>query len=330
MSDLDDDVDLFADPYDDEEVIRPRRTSQRIIAAVLLLALVALLVAEPSRSIWRRTTGRSEAPAADGPTDATLAEHPGASASDGDWSLQVGASVLIGTTEPNCAGSITILDGRRYITSARHCLEELLDDGDVPADAAAVAEITDLLSRPVNVFDPVSHRTLATLDRIVVGGGATDLLVATTTDESAAFADRPARRVDRAPAVGDEVVTYASSGADDFRPRRLTGVYLGVFGFDDPTGLGHTVDLIGYRQPASATLIGAGHSGHSSTGAGGTAFGPVLFSINGDTPGPQRLEDLREMGAATGLDLAAEGLVAIDQALHLVPADYARLEAHLR
>jgi hypothetical protein len=163
-----------------------------------------------------------------------------------------------------------------------------------------------------------------------VGTGDTDLLVATTRDETGGYRAKRPRRVDGIPAVGDEVATYASSGAVDFEPGRLNGVYLGVRTIHDEAGHEYTVDLVGYRQPSSSVRVGRGHSGHSPTGAGGTAFGPLLFSINGETQSSERVRELRAMSDATGLDLAAEELVSIDESLHLAPADYLRFAEVLR
>ena len=226
------------------------------------------------------------------------------------------------------------MQGRRYITSARHCVEDFLDPAlarDLSAGPGGeVREVTGDLQRAVEVFDPVTHRRIALVDRVAVGTGSMDLLVATTTAESGDYARRPAPRVDSVPSVGDEVATFASSGADGFLPRRITGVYLGVFSFTGSGGLVHTVDLTGYRQPASSGLIGRGHSGHSPTGAGGAAFGPVLFSLNDQTPPDQRVAELRQMTSATGIDLAGAGFVGIDETLHLDAGDYRRLAEALR
>lgn len=339
MDDLDlDDDDYSSSLYDDEDedLPRPRRTGQRIVAAVLLIALLALVI-EPTTRMLRRSSPSGERPAADveGATaDAGLAGRPGRSVNDGDWADQVGSAVLIGAAGPNCGGAITLVDGHRLVTSARHCIEEFLPPefgAELAGDTGREGrEVTDRLLRPVEVLDPVSHRRIALLDRVVVGSGATDLLVATTTSEGPDFAARPARRVDLAPVVGDEVATFASSGADGFRPRRLTGVYLGVFTFTGPDELTHVVDLIGYRQPASSTLLGRGHSGHSPTGAGRTAFGPVLYSLNAETPPSQRVEELRQMSADTGIALEAEGFVGIEETLHLDPSEYLPFAALLR
>ena len=262
-------------------------------------------------------------------TAATLPGHPGRSLTAADWQLQIGANVLIGAGQPDCAGTITAIAGRRYITSARHCLTDVLEHNVVSPEPGQAQEITGRLFATFHAFDPVSHQRLATLDRIVVGTGDLDLLVATTKDETSAFRSRPARSLDQAPQVGDEVATYASSAAAGFSPQRLTGVYLGAYSFHDDSGHAYTVDLTGYRQPASATLVGAGHSGHSPTGAGGSAFGPLLFSLNHATTAQLRTTELRDMSTATGLDLAAEGLVGVDETLHLTPADYLRFDTVL-
>jgi hypothetical protein len=329
MSDPDDD--FFAALLDDEEIIRPRRTALRAIGAIVLVGLIALLVLVPGGWLVRRVSGGSDrgrgpAPTIESPTTvATLQEGPsGRHLRAADWDLQVGASVLIGTTGPNCAGAITSLAGRRYVTSARHCLTDVLEDGVVSPEPGLAQEITGRIFDTIHVYDPDTHGRIATLDRIAVGTGDTDLLVATTRDETNTFRSKPARTVDRAPAVGDEVATYASSGADGFRPQRLTGVYLGPYPFHDDSGHAYTVDLIGYRQSASAILVSKGHSGHSPTGGGGSAFGPLLFSVNRDTTPGLRTEYLADMGRATGLDLAAEGVVSVDETLHLAPSDYAR------
>jgi hypothetical protein len=103
----------------------------------------------------------------------------------------------------------------------------------------------------------------------------------------------------------------------------MVGVYLGVRTFTDGART-YTVDLVGYRQRDAATAIGPGHSGHSPTGAGGSALGPLLFSVNRSATGRERTEELAAMSAATGIDLVAEGFTSVDQSLHLTPADYAR------
>ncbi|MCU1498225.1 MAG: hypothetical protein JWM47_2178 [Acidimicrobiales bacterium] len=330
-----DDEDLLAALLDDEEIVRPRRTALRVTGAIVLIGLVALLVLVPGGWLVRRVSssdGTSPAPTIETPTtQATLREGPsGRHLTAADWRLQVGASVLIGTTGPNCAGAVTSIGGHRYVTSARHCLTDVLEGGVVSPEPGLAQEVTGRIFDTIHVFDPGTHGRIATLDRIVVGTGDTDLLVATTRDETSTFRSKPARPVDAAPAVGDEVATFASSGAEGFRPQRLAGIYLGPYPFHDDSGHAYTVDLIGYRDPASRILVSKGHSGHSPTGAGGTAFGPLLFSVNRDTSASLRAEYLRDMGQATGLDLVAEGVISIDETLHLAPSDYARFTQVIR
>lgn len=332
MEDPDDDV--LAALLDDEEIIRPRRTVLRVVGAVVLIGLIGLLILVPGGWLVGHTTTSPPrpVPAATSTTTATLREGPGGrTLTASDWRLQIGAAVLIGTAGgPNCAGTITTIDRRRYVTSARHCLQDVLAHGVISPEPGLAQEVTGRLAQTVQVLDPDTHRRLATLDRVAVGTGDLDLLVATTRDETGTFRGKPARNIDSAPTIGDEVATYASSGAGGFSPQRLTGAYLGPYSFHDDGGHAYTVDLIGYRDPASGTLVGKGHSGHSPTGAGGGAFGPLLFSVNRDTSPGLRQEYFRAMGEATGFDLASEGFVSIDEALHLSPGDYARFDAVLR
>ncbi len=333
MEDPDDDV--LAALLDDEPIPRPRRTGLRIVGATLLIGLIALLVFVPGG--WLNDRGSSAAvhptttaTDATSVTAATLAEHPeGRRLTAEDWRLQIGATVLIGAVQPDCAGMITSIAGRRYITSARHCLTDVLEKDVVSPEPGQVQEITGRTFDTFHVFDPVSHQRLATLDRIGVGTGDLDVLVATTKDESSAFRARPARTLDQAPRVGDEVATFAASAASGFNPQRLTGVFLGSYAFHDDTGHSYDMDLTGYRQASSAALVGPGHSGSSPTGAGGSAFGPLLFSLNQGTTAKLRAEELHNMGAATGLDLASEGFVGLDETLHLTPKDYLRFDVLL-
>lgn len=326
------DDDPFADdPFGDEPIIRPRHPGLRVVAAVLLVALVALLVLVPSG--WLREDSNPD-DAGDRPTlpddgslatAATLSDRPdGQRLTEEDWQLQIGMTVLIGATSPQCSGAITEIASERFVTSARHCLTDILDHDVLSPEPGLAQEVTSRLSQTVRVFDPVSHRRIATLDRIAVGTGDTDLLVATTRDETGTFRAKPARTLDLLPepTVGDGVATYASAAAVGFVPRRLAGVYLGVYELTDVSGHSYTVDLIGYHQPESPDLVGKGHSGHASTSAGGAQFGPLLFSINRTTPADQRDEYRREMGRAIGIDLAAEGIVTIDEALRVSPAEY--------
>jgi hypothetical protein len=199
----------------------------------------------------------------------------------------------------------------------------------VSPEPGLAQEVTGRLGHGIAVYDPVSHHQIAALDRIAVGTGDDDVLVATTRSETAAFQDKPARSLDGTPQVGDEVASFASAGADGFRPHRLTGVYLGRYSFEATGGHHYTVDLVGYRQAASTVLVGRGHSGSSPTGAGGTAFGPLVFSLNQGTTPADRASSLRDMSRATGLDLASEGLVGVDEVLHLTAADYLRFDALL-
>jgi hypothetical protein len=338
MSDLDDDSDFLAAFLDDEEIIRPRRTALRVVGAIVLIGLIVLLVFVPGGWLVRRVSGSSSngtgsnTPSVETATTAALLLHGpiGRELTAADWRLQVGATVLIGITTPNCAGAITVIAGRRFVTSARHCLTDILDAGVISPEPGLAQEVTGRIFDTVHVYDPGSHRRIATLDRIAVGTGDTDVLVATTRDETNAFRAKPARSVDRSPTVGDEVATYASSGADGFRPQRLTGVYLGPYPFSDDSGHSYVVDLVGYRQPASSILVSKGHSGHSPTGATGTAFGPLLFSVNSATSEGLRADYLADMGHATHLDLVAEGVVSVDETLHLTPSDYARFAELLR
>lgn len=330
MSDLDDE--LPYDPFlDDEPIVRPRRTGTRILAAVLLIALVLLLVLQPGGWLRRSSSHGPTEEVAEDTTPSTVATatgHPGAALTAADWDLQVGSAVLLGVGGPRCSGAVTEIDGSRFVTSARHCLEDLLRDGVLSPEAGQAQEVTGLLSGTLHVFDPGSHDRIASLDRIAVGTGDTDLLVATTRDETSTFRRKVARPVDRLPAVGDEVATYASSGASGFEPRRLNGVYLGTWSFTDE-GHRYSVDLVGYRQESSSTLVSQGHSGHSPTGAGGTGFGPLMFSVNGHTGAAERAATIAQMSAATGIDLASEGFVSIDESLHLDPSAYAAFAAVL-
>jgi hypothetical protein len=328
------DPELAALLDDDTRITRPHRGAFRVIGAVLLVALLVLLVLVPGGWLVRQATGSgggSSLPTDAQPTSATLAERPpGAIVTDADWRTQIGAAVLIGPGAPLCSGAVTSIDGRRYVTSARHCLDDVLEKGVVSPEPGAAQEVTGRLAQAMQVYDPSSHARIATLDRIAVGTGDDDVLVATTRAETSAFRAKVARELSGSPSVGDEVATYASSGAEGFKPVRLTGVFLGDYSFHDPGGHAYTVDLIGYRQAASAVLVGRGHSGTSPTGAGGTTFGPLLFSLNRDTSPAERTSSLRQMSDATGLDLASEGLVGVDETLHLTAPDYQRFDAVLR
>jgi hypothetical protein len=331
-----DELDALDEEYfallDAEEppIARRRRLGTRLVAVALLVGLVVVFVLQPGGiGFGHRSPGRSAA----APTDTTVAQlHAGPGGrylTDADWDVQIGSAVLLGVRQPQCGGAVTELDGDRYVTSARHCLREVLADGVVSPEPGQAQEVTGRLSATVRVFDPQTHRVIASLDRIAVGTGAQDLLVATTRAETDAFRRKPARTVGGSPAKGDEVATYASSGAVDFVPRRLVGVYLGTRTVADD-GRSYAVDLVGYRQRSALDAVGPGHSGHSPTGAGGTALGPLLFSINAGTPADERAAALAAMAASTGVDLASEGFVAVDEALHVTEADYARFVPILR
>jgi hypothetical protein len=307
-----------------EPIPRRRRLATRLIALALLVGLVAVLVLQPGGiGLFHRSSSRS-APESTDTTVAQLHAGPGGRyLEDRDWRVQVGSAVLLGIGAPRCGGAITEIEDERYVTSARHCLEDVLADDVVSPEPGQAQEVTGRLSGTVRVFDPDTHRVIASLDRVAVGTGDQDLLVATTRAETRSYRDKPARTVTSAPAQGDEVATYASSGAVDFVPRRLVGVYLGVRTFTDDHR-SYTVDLVGYRQREAASAIGPGHSGHSPTGAGGSALGPLLFSVNRDVTGAERDRELAAMQASTGIDLVAEGFTSVDQSLHLTAADYAR------
>jgi hypothetical protein len=328
------DAELAALLDEDAEIPRRGRHVLRIVGAVVLVGLLVLLVLVPGGWLAHRIadqSGSGDLPRDAHPTSATLAEHPsGAKVTDADWRVQEGSAVLIGPGAPVCAGAITTIGGHRYVTSARHCLDDVLEAKVVSPEPGLVQEVTGRLGHGMAVYDPVTHRQIAALDRIAVGTGDDDVLVATTRAETARFQDKPARALEGAPAVGDEVASFASSGADGFRPHRLTGVYLGRYSFEAEGGHRYAVDLVGYRQAASAVLVGRGHSGSSPTGAGGSAFGPLLFSLNQGTKPADRAAALREMSRATGLDLASEELVGVDEVLHVTSADYRRFDALLR
>jgi hypothetical protein len=327
MDELDEvDEEYFALLDAEAPIERRRRLGTRLVALALLVGLVVVFVLQPGGiGFWHRAPERSGT--SERESDTTVAQLHGGPGGryldDADWEEQVGSAVLLGVGQPRCGGAITELDGERYVTSARHCLQDVLADDVVSPEPGQAQEVTGRLSGTVRVFDPDSHRVIASLDRIAVGTGDHDLLVATTRAETGAFRRKPARTVASAPAKGDEIATYASSGAVGFVPRRLSGVYLGTHTF---TNEGHTVtvDLVGYRQPSARAAIGPGHSGHSPTGAGGSALGPLLFSVNSSTSPAERDRELAAMGASTGIDLAAEGFVAVDESLHLTAADYAR------
>jgi hypothetical protein len=326
MDELDElDEEYFALLDDEGEPLsHRRRLGTRLVALALLVGLTAVFVLQPGGiGFLHRSPSRS----APEPTDTTVAQlHAGPGGrylDDTDWRLQVGSAVLLGIREPRCGGAVTELDGERYVTSARHCLEGVLPDGVVSPEPGQAQEVTGLLSGTVRVFDPETHQVIASLDRVAVGTGDQDLLVATTRAETGTFRDKPARTVTAAPAQGDEVATYASSGAVGFVPRRLVGVYLGTYTFTDD-GRTYTVDLVGYRQREAGAAIGPGHSGHSPTGAGGSALGPLLFSVNQSATGQERADQLAAMEASTGIHLAVEGFTSVDESLHLTAADYAR------
>jgi hypothetical protein len=325
MDEIDDvDEEYFALLDAEAPIERRRPLGTRLVAVALLIGLIAVFVLQPGGiGLFGRSSSRSEPEASD-TTVAQLHGGPGGRyLDDADWDVQVGSAVLLGVRQPRCGGAITELDGDRYVTSARHCLQDVLADDVVSPEPGQAQEVTGRLSGTVRVFDPESHRVIASLARIAVGTGDQDLLVATTRNETGAFRRKPARTVGAGPAQGDEVATYASSGAVGFEPRRLVGVYLGTHTFTDD-GRRYTVDLVGYRQRAALAAIGPGHSGHSPTGAGGSALGPLLFSVNEDTNPVEREQELGAMSTSTGIDLRAEGFVGVDESLHLTAADYAR------
>ena len=331
--DWDEELAALLDDDEDAPILRPHRRTLRAIGAVVLIALLVLLVLVPAGWLARRVADNAASthlPSDAHPTSPTLEEHPGgATLRAADWREQAGSAVLLGPGAPVCAGAITTIAGHRYVTSARHCLDDVLEAKVVSPEPGLAQEVTGRLGHGIAVYDPVSHDQIALLDRIAVGTGDDDVLVATTRAEKSAFRDKPARDLDGTPKVGDEVASFASSGAEGFRPHRLTGVYLGRYSFTDQDGHAFTVDLVGYRQAASAVLVGRGHSGSSPTGAGGTAFGPLVFSLNATTSAADRASALRDMSRATGLDLASEDLVGIDEVLHLTPGDYLRFDALL-
>jgi len=231
------DAELAALLDDDAPIPRPYRRTLRLIGAIVLIGLLVLLVLVPAGWLARRVSddaARSHLPTDAHPTSPTLEDHPdGAQLRAADWRVQVGSAVLLGPGEPVCAGAITTIGGHRYVTSARHCLDEVLEKGVVSPEPGLAQEVTGRLAHGIAVYDPVSHHQIAVLARIAVGTGDDDVLVATTRAETAAFRDKPARSLEGAPAVGDEVASFASSGAEHFRPQRLTGVYLGRYAFTE-------------------------------------------------------------------------------------------------
>jgi hypothetical protein len=331
LDELDQEYFALLDADGGEPIGRRRRPARRAVAAALLVGLMALFVLEPGGIVFRRSPDPPR-PADPTPTSAAqLDAGPGGRLlTDADWALETGSAVLLGVQQPSCSGSVTLIGGHRYVTSARHCLQDLLAAGVVSPEAGQAQEVTGLLSGTVRVFDPRTHRVIASLDRIAVGTGDTDLLVATTRDGTNGFRSKPARTVDRAPAVGDEVATWAASGANAFVPRKLAGIYLGTRVVDRGDGHEVVVDLVGYRQTAAMAAIGPGHSGSSPTGAGGRALGPLLFSLSREVRGDERQAEVAAMAEATGIDLDAERLASVDENLHLAPADYDRFDALLR
>jgi hypothetical protein len=331
LDELDQEYFALLDSEGDEPIVRRRRPALRAVAAALLVGLMALLVLEPGGIVFRRSPAPPRADDTTATTAAQLEAGPrGRTLRDADWELQTGAAVLLGVQQPTCSGTVTLIAGHRYVTSARHCLEDVLAAGVVSPEPGQAQEVTGRLSGTVRVFDPRSHRVIASLDRIAVGTGDEDVLVATTRDGTNGFRSKPARSIERAPAVGDEVASWAASGANGFVPHKLVGIYLGTRVVGQLDGRELVVDLVGYRQTAALAAIGPGHSGSSPTGAGGTAFGPLLFSLNRDVQGDERAAELAAMAESTGIDLVAERLASVDETLHLEPADYERFDAILR
>lgn len=331
LDELDQEYFALLDADGSEPLVRRRRPALRVIAAALLVGLMALFVLEPGGIVFRRSPGP---PRAEDPTPTTAAQldagPKGRLLTGADWDLETGSAVLLGVQQPSCSGSITLIGGHRYVTSARHCLEDLLAAGIVSPEPDQAQEVTGRLSGTVRVFDPRTHRVIASLERIAVGTGSTDLLVATTRDATNGFRSKTARTVDRVPAVGDEMATWAASGANAFVPHKLVGIYLGTRVVDQVDGGEVVVDLVGYRQTAALAAIGPGHSGSSPTGAGGSALGPLLFSLSREVRGDERTAEVAAMSEATGIDLGAERLASVDENLHLAPADYSRFDAILQ
>ena len=279
------DEELYSALFDDgegEEIPRPRRMGIRLVAVAVLVALVALLVLQPGGLIFRSSRDHDGVKPAKDPssTVATLLERTGAALADSDWRIQIGATVLIGTGGPRCSGAVTEIDGRRFVTSARHCLEDLLDKGVVSPEPGHAQEVTGRLSRHAAGVRPRHappdrharpHRRRHGRHRPPRGHHP--------GRDDGDSATKPARRVERVPAVGDEVATYASSGAVDFEPGRLNGVYLGMRTIRTTQGHDSPSTSSGTASRRASAGSGKGHSGHSPTGAGGTAFGPLLFSV---------------------------------------------------
>src|SRR5688572_29899454 len=151
MADLDElDDDALAALFGDEPIVRPRRTGIRVVAALLLIGLVGLFVLRPGGWIVSESSPSADLEeVAEDPTPspvATLPGRAGAALSERDWAFQVGATALVGTTPPRCSGAITEIDGTRFVTSARHCLEDLLRDDVVSSEPGQAQEVTGLLA----------------------------------------------------------------------------------------------------------------------------------------------------------------------------------------
>ena len=339
MDDPDDDAFLAA-LLDDEPIPRPRRTGLRIVGATLLIGLIALLVfvpggwlndrgssaaVRPTTTVHRRTSVT---------TAATLAEHPEGRRLTADGLAHPGRRQPCSSApcQPDCAGMITAIAGRRYITSARHCLTDVLEHDVVSPEPGQAQEITGRLFATFHVFDPVSHDRLATLDRIAVGTGDLDVLVATTKEETERVpgpAGPHPRPGPRGRGRGGHLRLLGGRPAS--APQRLTGVYLGVVHVPRR----HRARL--HRGPHRVPPAGQRHPRR-----------PRAQRELADRRRRERLRppavlaEPRDDGQASGPRSCAtwasghrarprrrRGSSGIDETLHLTPADYLRFDAVL-
>lgn len=237
--------------------------------------------------------------------------------------LLEGPAGLEGVMGQGCSGNITVIDGKRYITSAKHCIGQLTSSSE---DA-------------IYVLDPATHERIARLDDIAVAEGATDLFVATTTEESPEYLAKQARSITEAPRPGDEVATYGAAYGTDgsYKAQSLEGgVYLGRYTYEDgETGEVIDLDVVGYTQANTSVVLGGGRSGGSSESAGGGAFGPQLFSITEQSSDELRYGNeeftgiMTDIQIQTGVDLKKNNIVSVAQHLHVEPEQYQQLARSL-
>lgn len=247
-----------------------------------------------------------------------------------DWESLKNSTVLLATPQkgPIANMRLRMIDGKAFVTGPEHAvgIEEPSAIEQVPLESTDGYEITKKLKVTYQILDPVTLNQIAELDRVAVSGQNSDLLVATTRNESAAFKEKTFIDESAQPQTGDVVAIYGASEANKYKPIARTGVDLGAYNFTQQNGMHFDVRLIGLTD-ANAD-VGLGQSGNQPMSLNGS-YGPQRASLGRGTSDEVNNWYFNDINQKLGINLQERGIKQIIECIDVTNADWTNTAAPL-